>query len=197
MLTVDLSWRCLADVCRVSLETKKAGRAVLSASRGQSPGPRLTLFFWIQYNGAPWVPGFGEASEKTKRVYDSESDFLDQHKAFVMKHGGIASDLQYESVKRETIAAFSNYTALYAKQRMKKGESPIEGDFLAERETLSDAVASVSKTNPLFAFAKNAVDSLDGNAGWSYGRKLAALSFLANKAERYEGGEGAEAEAKE
>lgn len=150
-----------------------------------------------EYNGAPWVPGFGEASEKTKRVYDSESDFLDQHKAFVMKHGGIASDLQYESVKRETIAAFSNYTALYAKQRMKKGESPIEGDFLAERETLSDAVASVSKTNPLFAFAKNAVDSLDGNAGWSYGRKLAALSFLANKAERYEGGEGAEAEAKE
>lgn len=153
-----------------------------------------------EYNSAPWVPGFGEASEKTKRSYDSESDFLDRHKSFVMAHGGIQSDAQYESVKRETLVAFSQYTELYEKQRTRKGESPVEGDFLAERDTLQNTVSSVSKDNPLFDFANRAVDALDGNAGWSYGRKMAALRFLANKAERYEGqdGEGgAEQEAKE
>jgi hypothetical protein len=38
----------------------------------------------------------------------------------------------------------------------------------------------------LFDFASRAVDALDGNAGWSYARKAAALRFLANKAARYE-----------
>jgi hypothetical protein len=75
---------------------------------------------------------------------------------------------------------------MYEKQRVARGESPIEGDFLAERAALADAVADVTRSNPLFDFASRAVDALDGNAGWSYARKAAALRFLANKAARYE-----------
>ena len=135
-----------------------------------------------EYASAPFVPGFSSA----ERLYDSEEAFLERHRRFLMQHGGIASDAQFDSVKRETLEAFSRYKALYEKQRERNGESPYEGDFLAERASLIASVDSVSETNPLFDFARRAAETLDGNAGWSYARKMAALRFLANKAGRYE-----------
>jgi hypothetical protein len=117
---------------------------------------------------------------------------LDSQKAFIQQQGGIESDAQFESVKRDALASFKRYKSLYEKQRETRGESPIEGDFLAERQTLLDAVEGVSETNPLRSFATRAADALDGNAGWSYARKVAALRFLASKAERYENSESAE-----
>ena len=139
-----------------------------------------------EYASAPWVPGFGDASERTRRAYDDESDFLESRKAFITRYGGIASDAAFDAVKRDAIEAFARYKTMYEKQRVARGESPIEGDFLAERASLADAVADVTRSNPLFDFASRAVDALDGNAGWSYARKTAALRFLANKAARYE-----------
>ena len=139
-----------------------------------------------EYASAPWVPGFGASSERTRRAYDDESDFLESRKAFITRYGGITSDAAFDSVKRDALEAFARYKTMYEKQRVARGESPIEGDFLAERATLADAVADVTRSNPLFDFASRAVDALDGNAGWSYARKAAALRFLANKAARYE-----------
>ena len=104
-----------------------------------------------------------------------------------MKHGGISSDAAFASVKRDALASFARYKSMYEAQRARRGESPIEGDFLAERQTLANVVDEIGPENPLRAFATRAVDTLDGNAGWSYARKAAALRFLAGKAERYEG----------
>lgn len=151
-------------------------------------GARKTFaenFNVAEYASAPFVPGFNRAL----RAYEDEEAFLESRKAFIKQHGGIVSDAQFESVKRDALASFARYKSLYEKQRETRGESPIEGDFLAERQTLLDAVDQVSKTNPLRSFATRAVDALDGNAGWSYARKVAALRFLASKAERYENAE--------
>ena len=151
-------------------------------------GARKTFaenFNVAEYASAPFVPGFNRAL----RAYEDEEAFLESRKAFIKQHGGIVSDAQFESVKRDALASFARYKSLYEKQRETRGESPIEGDFLAERQTLLDAVDGVSDTNPLRSFATRAVDALDGNAGWSYARKVAALRFLASKAERYENAE--------
>ena len=183
-------------------KTRAARRAVAEAQRASASevpwewdvatfeaGARKTFAENLnvaEYASAPWVPGFGDASERTRRAYDDESDFLESRKAFITRYGGIASDAAFDAVKRDAIEAFARYKTMYEKQRVARGESPIEGDFLAERASLADAVADVTRSNPLFDFASRAVDALDGNAGWSYARKTAALRFLANKAARYE-----------
>jgi hypothetical protein len=161
-------------------------------------GARKTFgenFNVAEYASAPVVPGFGvESNVSVSRAYTTsdEDAFLESRKAFIQQQGGIESDAQFESVKRDALASFARYKSLYEKQRETRGESPIEGDFLAERQTLLDAVSGVSETNPLRSFATRAADALDGNAGWSYARKVAALRFLASKAERYENAESAE-----
>jgi hypothetical protein len=163
-------------------------------------GARKTFgenFNVAEYASAPVVPGFGVESNVTASSSEvvttsAEDAFLESKKAFIQRQGGIASDAQFESVKRDALKSFARYKSLYEKQRLTKGESPIEGDFLAERRTLLDAVEGVSETNPLRSFATRAADALDGNAGWSYARKVAALRFLASKAERYENAESAE-----
>jgi hypothetical protein len=163
-------------------------------------GARKTFgenFNVAEYASAPVVPGFGvesnvSASSSEVVTTSAEDAFLESKKAFIQQQGGIESDAQFESVKRDALASFARYKSLYEKQRETRGESPIEGDFLAERQTLLDAVEGVSETNPLRSFATRAADALDGNAGWSYARKVAALRFLASKAERYENAESAE-----
>jgi hypothetical protein len=156
----------------------------------------LENFNVAEYASAPVVPGFGVESNvsalRSAYTASDEESFLDSQKAFIQQQGGITSDAQFESVKRDALASFARYKSLYEKQRETRGESPIEGDFLAERQTLLDAVEGVSETNPLRSFATRAADALDGNAGWSYARKVAALRFLASKAERYEHAESAE-----
>jgi hypothetical protein len=156
----------------------------------------LENFNVAEYASAPVVPGFGVESNvsalRSAYTASDEESFLDSQKAFIQQQGGITSDAQFESVKRDALASFARYKSLYEKQRETRGESPIEGDFLAERQTLLDAVEGVSETNPLRSFATRAADALDGNAGWSYARKVAALRFLASKAERYENAESAE-----
>ena len=140
-----------------------------------------------EYASAPWVPGFGDASgARRARVRRRVVTFSSRVRRSSRRHGGIASDAAFDAVKRDAIEAFARYKTMYEKQRVARGESPIEGDFLAERASLADAVADVTRSNPLFDFASRAVDALDGNAGWSYARKTAALRFLANKAARYE-----------
>lgn len=162
-------------------------------------GARKTFgenFNVAEYASAPVVPGFGVESNvsasSSSYTTSDEDAFLESKKAFIQQQGGIESDAQFESVKRDALASFARYKSLYEKQRETRGESPIEGDFLAERQTLLDAVEGVSETNPLRSFATRAADALDGNAGWSYARKVAALRFLASKAERYENAESAE-----
>ena len=156
----------------------------------------LENFNVAEYASAPVVPGFGVESNvsalRSAYTASDEESFLDSQKAFIQQQGGITSDAQFESVKRDALASFARYKSLYEKQRETRGESPIEGDFLAERQTLFDAVEGVTTTNPLRSFATRAADALDGNAGWSYARKVAALRFLASKAERYETAESAE-----
>ena len=161
---------------------------------GASRSPGAANF--AEYASAPVVPGFGVESNvsasSSSYTTSDEDAFLESKKAFIQQQGGIESDAQFESVKRDALASFARYKSLYEKQRETRGESPIEGDFLAERQTLLDAVEGVSETNPLRSFATRAADALDGNAGWSYARKVAALRFLASKAERYETAESAE-----
>ena len=138
-----------------------------------------------EFASAPVVPGFGDASSRA-RTLDDEDAFLESRKAFIMAHGGISSDAAFASVKRDALASFARYKTMYEKQRAARGESPVEGDFLAERQTLADAVDGIGPANPLRAFATRAVDTLDANAGWSHARKAAALRFLAGKSRRYE-----------
>jgi hypothetical protein len=70
-----------------------------------------------------------------------------------------------------------------AKERMKRGESPITSDFVAERQLLADEVAGIGAENPLHAFALKAVATLDGNSGWSYDKKIKALKVGAVQVE--------------
>ena len=118
---------------------------------------------------------------------------LDAHKDWLMRVGNIVTDAQYEESKRIALQQFEHYKKMDEKERVSRGASPFHGDFIAERESLAEQVEGIPADSPLYAFAKKAVDALDGNAGWSYDRKVRALRFLATRAEKYGQGEVASA----
>ena len=155
-------------------------------------GARKTFdenFNAAEYASAPYVPGFAQP----KRAYESEETLLTRNKAFIMAYSGIRTDAEFDSIKRAALERFAYYKKLDERQAENRGVSPIGDDFLAERATLQERVAGIHPENPLADFARRAVDTLDGNAGWSYERKTRALDFLARKAEKYQpGAEAAE-----
>lgn len=156
-------------------------------------GARKTFddnFNAAEYASAPYVPGFAQP----KREYESEEALLTRNKAFIMAYSGIRTDAEFDSIKRAALERFAYYKKLDQRQAENKGVSPIGDDFLAERATLQARVAGIHPENPLADFARRAVDTLDGNAGWSYERKTRALDFLARKAEKYQPGAEAAAE---
>ena len=118
---------------------------------------------------------------------------LDAHKDWLMRVGNIANDAQYEESKRIALQQFEHYKRMDEKERISHGASPFHGDFIAERRSLAEQVEGIPADSPMYAFAKKAVDALDGNAGWSYDRKVRALRFLATRAEKYGQGEDASA----
>ena len=142
-----------------------------------------------EFNAAPYVPGFGLA----KPVEEEDGAMLDAHKDWLMRVGNIANDAQYEESKRIALQQFEHYKRMDEKERISRGASPFHGDFIAERRSLAEQVEGIPADSPMYAFAKKAVDALDGNAGWSYDRKVRALRFLATRAEKY--GQGEEASA--
>lgn len=155
-------------------------------------GARKTFdenFNAAEYASAPYVPGFAQP----KRAYESEEELLTRNKAFIMAYSGIRTDAEFDSIKRAALERFAYYKKLDERQAENRGVSPIGDDFLAERATLQERVTGIHPENPLADFARRAVDTLDGNAGWSYERKTRALDFLARKAEKYQpGAEAAE-----
>ena len=142
-----------------------------------------------EFNAAPYVPGFGLA----KPVEEEDGAMLDAHKDWLMRVGNIANDAQYEESKRIALQQFEHYKRMDEKERISRGASPFHGDFIAERRSLAEQVEGIPADSPMYAFAKKAVDALDGNAGWSYDRKVRALRFLATRAEKYGQGEDASA----
>ena len=139
-----------------------------------------------ELNAAPYVPGFGIREP----AQEEDGAMLDAHKDWLMRVGNIATDAQYEESKRIALQQFEHYKRMDEKERVSRGASPFHGDFIAERESLAEQVEGIPADSPLYSFAKKAVDALDGNAGWSYDRKV---RFLATRAEKYGQGEVASA----
>ena len=143
-----------------------------------------------EFNAAPYVPGFGTPTPGSQ---EEDGAMLDAHKDWLMRVGNIASDARYEESKRIALQQFEHYKRMDERERVSRGASPFHGDFIAERESLAEQVEGIPADSPMYAFAKKAVDALDGNAGWSYDRKVRALRFLATRAEKYGQGEDASA----
>ena len=133
-----------------------------------------------EMNSAPYLPGLS-----APREYESEEAMLMRNKDWIMKFSDIRSDEEFEKIKKETMLRFENFKELQARERIKRGESPITNDFMAERRLLADEVSAVGEDNPLHAFAQKALDTLDGNSGWSYDKKIKALKVLMKNAEKY------------
>ena len=104
----------------------------------------------------------------------------------IMRFSGIEDDSQFEEIKKEALASFEQYKKMLARARVKRGESPIQGDFMAERQLLADEVSAIGVDNALHQFAQKAVTSLDGNSGWSYDKKIQALKYLTKAADKFQ-----------
>ena len=136
-----------------------------------------------EFNAAPYVPGFNIQPPGGSK--EDEGSVLDAHKDWLMRVGNIPNDEVFNESKRVALEQFQHYKRMDEKERVRAGASPISGDFLAERASLTEEVDGISTDSPMYAFAVKAVDALDGNAGWSHDRKIRALRFLASRAEKY------------
>ena len=136
-----------------------------------------------EFNAAPYVPGFNIPPPGASK--EDEGSVLDAHKDWLMRVGNIPNDEVFNESKRVALEQFQHYKRMDEKERVRAGASPISGDFLAERASLTEEVDGISSDSPMYAFAVKAVDALDGNAGWSHDRKIRALRFLASRAEKY------------
>lgn len=136
-----------------------------------------------EMNSAPYLPGIHKPRE-----YIDDETLLSQHKDWLMRFSKIPTDEDFERIKKETLLRFENYKKMDTKRRLLRGESLIQSDFMAERQTLADEVAGIHEDNPLHAFAQKAVAALDGNSGWSYDKKIKALKVLSRHSERYQPG---------
>ena len=111
-----------------------------------------------------------------------------KNKDWLMAYSGIRSDEEFDAIKKEALIRHENFEKLQARERVKRGESPVTSDFMAERRLLEETVSGVGADNPLADFARKAVETLDGNSGWSYDKKIKALKVLMKNAKKYQTG---------
>ena len=133
-----------------------------------------------EMNSAPYLPGVSKP-----RAPDKDDDqILEEHRLFLMKFGDFDSAEEFDEVKKQALLQSRMYKAMDARARVHRGQSPIHGDFIAEQKLLADEVIDIGVEHDLHAFAQKAVKMLDGNSGWSYAKKIKALSFLQLTADR-------------
>ena len=130
------------------------------------------------YGAAPVVPGF-----QPRREYETEEALLARVRPFVSAYAGIEPEA-FDSAARDALEDHAGFKARWLRARERRGESPVSGDFLAERKSLEAEVESIPEGHALRDFANRAVDALDGNPGWGYAAKVKALRVLRQQAER-------------
>lgn len=114
----------------------------------------------------------------------SDEEYIDAHKEFIMEMAGITSEQEFEFLKNEAIEAFTQQREYERLQRERAGLSPFRDNFLAERASLAEIVADIPKDNVFHDFAQLALNTLDSNPDWSYAAKKRALALF-EKESRY------------
>ena len=89
-----------------------------------------------EYGAAPVVPGF-----QPRREYETEEALLARVRPFVSAYAGIEPEA-FDSAARDALEDHAGFKARWLRARERRGESPVSGDFLAERKSLEAEVVS-------------------------------------------------------